>query len=217
MHKTPGGGGEFWVHTANFATRGGLGYESLDDLIGNYYFEVLLPFSVNDEERENNLKFLEEIDQVANKYLNAKEKCIYFLVIHEKKRTADITIILNYNGWRTTQNSIDRVFKILKLYYDFDLIDAEELQNSISKNFNKIERKIIKLLENRYTIQEINNKLGKKFHYTKTHCLIKNIMNKLMNLGDPCEQYYDFLVEIRKFKDSCNFDEKTDNIRLLES
>lgn len=199
----------------NFTTRGGLGYIALDDAVELYHFQLLNKSDYSEEELEERGKFLDEMDMIAEKYLNAKEKCIYRLVIHERKRTSEIAIILNYNGWRTTQNSIERVFKILNLYYSFESINKEEFNNQVEGNFNKVEKKVIKLLEERYTIQQISNKLGKKYHYTKTHKLIKNVLSKLSTIGDSSKEYYEFLVEIRRFKDSCNFDKKQDNVTYL--
>lgn len=199
----------------SFTARGGLGYIAFDDAVELYHFHLLNEDDYSEEEKEKRRQFLEEIDAIAEKYLNAKEKCIYKLVIHEKKRTSEIAVILNYNGWRTTQNSIERVFKILNLYYIYENIDKEEFKNQVDENFNKIEKRVIELLEKRYTIQQISRKLGKKYHYTKTHKLIKNVLNKLNGLGGAAKEYHDFLVEIRRFKDSCNFDPKTDKITYL--
>lgn len=199
----------------SFSTRGGLGYIALDDAIELYHFHLFNESDFSEEEREKRIQFLEEIDAIAEKYLNAKEKCIYKLVVHERKRTSEVAIILNYNGWRTTQNSIERVFKILNLYYMYENIDKEEFKKQIDENFNKIEKKVIELLEKRYTIQQISNKLGKKYHYTKTHKLIKNILKKLNDLEGAAKEYHDFLIEIRRFKDSCRFDEKIDRITYL--
>jgi hypothetical protein len=200
---------------ANFSTKGGLGYVALDDAIELIYFEKLNETGYTEEEIKEQQDFLDRIDMIANKYLNSKEKCIYNLVIHEKKRTSEITIILNYNGWRTTQNSIDRVFKILNLYSDYEAIDKIELAVQIDDNFNRLEKRVLALLDQRLTIQEINKKLGKKFHYTKTHSLIKSIMTKLKNVKGASYEYYVFLTEIRKFKDSCRFDEKEDNVQFV--
>lgn len=192
--------------------KGGLGYIPLDDAVELYHFEKFNASDFSESEKQQRQDFLDEMDKIAETFLNPKELCIYKLVIHEKKRTSDITIILNYNGWRTTQNSIDRVFKILNLYYDFDGIDKAQLHFLIDENFNKLEKRIIKLLEERFTIQQINSKLGKKFHYTKTHSLIKNILSRLEDLEGICKEYHDFLINVRRFKDSCNFDEKRDRI-----
>lgn len=192
--------------------KGGLGYIPLDDAVELYHFERFNSNDFSEEEKQQRQDFLDDMDQIAEKYLNSKEICIYKLVVHEKKRTSDITVILNYNGWRTTQNSIDRVFKILNLYSDFEEINKEELSVQIDEHFNKLEKKIIKLLENRCTIQQVNSKLGKKFHYTKTHSVIKVILSRLEEIGGSCKEYYDFLIEIRRFKDSCNFDERKDKI-----
>ena len=200
----------------NFMVKGGLGYIPLDDAVELYHFQSLNANDFSEDEKEKRQNFLDDMDKIALKYLNPKEYCIYQLTVHEKKRTSDITIILNYNGWRTTQNSIDRVFKILNLYFDFEEIDKEKLQISIDDNFNKLEKKIIGLLEERFTIQQINSKLGKKFHYTKTHSYIKDILSRLQNLGNVSEEYHNFLVEIRRFKDSCNFDEKRDKIEYTD-
>lgn len=199
----------------NFTTRGGLGYIALDDAVELYHFQLLNENDFSEEEKEKQRQFLEEVDKIAEKYLNAKEQCIYRLVIHERKRTSEIAIILNYNGWRTTQNSIERVFKILNLYYLYENIDKDEFDQQINENFNKVEKRVINLLEQRYTIQQISNKLGKKYHYTKTHKLIKIVLKKLSSLNGAAKEYHDFLIEIRKFKDSCNFDQKIDHITYL--
>ncbi|MDF2615443.1 MAG: hypothetical protein K0Q47_98 [Sedimentibacter sp.] len=207
------------VSSKNFATKGDLGYIPLEEALEQYSFESLIFYDNEDEDeetKEQRYKLFQEIDELANKYLNIKELCIYNLVIHENKKTSDIVEIMNYNSWRTTQNSIERVFKILKLYYEFSKIDQEDLSYEITRNFSKFEQKILKFLEDRLTIQQINEKLGKKkFCYTKTHSLIKNIMSRLDDMGGSCRQFYNFLSEIRKFKDSCNFDEKVDNIKIL--
>jgi len=196
----------------NFMVKGGLGYIPLDDAVELYHFEHFNANDFSEEEKEQRQEFLDSMDVIASKYLNPKEFCIYNLVVHEKKRTSDITVILNYNGWRTSQNSIDRVFKILNLYYDYEAIDKEELYEQIDNHFNKLEKKIIRLLEERFTIQQINSKLGKKFHYTRTHSTIKGILFRLEGLGDASKEYYNFLIAVRKFKDSCNFNERNDKI-----
>lgn len=194
--------------SSHFATKKDLGYISLDDAIEQYSFESLITIQNDEDEerKEENIKFFDEVEEIVKKYLNSKEQCIFNLIINEKKKTSDIVEILNYNSWRTTQNAIERTFKIIKLYHDFSKIDKEELDFEINRNFSKFERKIIKFLEDRFTIQEINNKLGKNYHYTKTHSLIKNIMSRLADMGGPCRQYFNFLEAIRKFKDSCVFD-----------
>lgn len=201
---------------ARFATRGGLGYIALDDAIEIYHFCPINENDYSEDEREKRIQFLEEMDYISSKYLNPKEKCIYHLVVHERKRTSDIAIILNYNGWRTTQNSIERVFKILNLYYIYENIDKSQLNDTIEANFSKIERKIIKLLNDRLTIQQISKKLGKRYHYTKTHSIIKKILNKLETLDQACMEYHYFLIEIRKFKDSCRFDESEDRVEYVD-
>lgn len=199
----------------SFSFKGGLGYTSLDQLLNDFNFQSLHEKEYTDEEKEKLINFLEEIDELAEKYLNPKEKCIYYLVIHEKKRTSEIAVILNYNGWRTTQNSIDRLFKILNIYYEFEKIDQEKLRSVIQENFNKQEIRIIELLEKRLTIQQITHKLGRKFDYNKTRILIKNILSKLENLSDECKDYHTFLIDIRKFKDSCKFSEEEDQVEIL--
>jgi DNA-binding CsgD family transcriptional regulator len=198
-----------------FTTRGGLGYVALDDAIELQHFQLLGISEYTEDERETRRQFLEDIDEIAEKYLNPKENIIYKLVIHERKRTSEVAIILNYNGWRTTQNSIERVFKILNLYSLYEEIDKEEFNKQLEENFTKVERKVIELAERRYTIQQISNKLGRKYHYTKTHRLIKGALKKLQSLEGAAAEYHDFLIEIRRFKDSCNFDVKQDKINFI--
>jgi hypothetical protein len=188
-----------------FPTKADLGYISLDEAIELYNFESLITydtysfFKIKDD---NNI--CEEIDNIALKYLNNKERCIYNLIIHENKKTVEIVEIFHYNNWRTAQNSIDRVFKLLALYYQLEQINKEEVDFELNRNFTIFERKIIKMLEDRLTIQEINEKIKKKkYHYVKTHSLIKNILERLENSGSACKQYHNFLISIRKFKDLC--------------
>lgn len=200
----------------NFSLKGDLGFISLDEALEIYSFESLVVYDNYESNEELDSNFSEEIDNISKKYLNPKERCLYNLVIHEKKKTVDIVEIFNYNNWRTAQNSIDRVFKLLNIYYHLEQIDKEDLNYELERNFTIFERKIIKFLEQRFTIQEINEKIKKKkYHYAKTHSLIKNILERLENSGGTCKQYHNFLVDIRKFKDLCIFN-KDENIELKE-
>ncbi len=201
--------------SSHFATKGDLGYIPLEEAIELYEFADLEIAEEDEELKEQRRLMFDEIDELAKKHLNTKEFCIYQLVIHENKKTSEIVEIMNYNSWRTTQNAIERIFKILKIYYDYSKIDREDLEYEISRNFSKFEQRIVKYLEERLTIQQINNKLGKKrFCYTKTHSLVKNIMSRLDDMGGSCRQFYNFLDQIRKFKDSCNFD-NSDGVTII--
>lgn len=193
-------------------TSSGYGFNVVNNEDADLFYLV---FGEN-EERDEKRRIMEVINSIVKKYLNPKEQCLYYLVVYEQKKTADIQHIVNYNGWRTTQNSIDRMFKILEIYYEFEQIDSEILNREITRNFSKLERKVILFLEKRFTIHQINDELGKKFHYTKTHFLIKNIMSRLADDGGVCRQYYDFLIKIRKFKDSCRFDQKEDDVKFID-
>lgn len=199
----------------NFYVKGDLSYVPLDEALEKYNFSSLVDNSIEElENRKENTEFLEKVDIIAEKYLNVKELCIYNLVVHSKKRTSDITVILNYNSWRATQNAIERTFKIVKLYMEYEEINKDLLKYEIDRNFSKFENRVIGYIENRMTIHQINKKLGKKYHYSKTHSLVNNILSRLADSGGVCRQYYNFLIEIRKFKNSCNFDEY-DRIRVL--
>ncbi|GEM_PF-4059609 len=192
----------------NFATKGDLGYIPLEEAMEQYDFQSLEVIEEDEELKEQRRQMFDEIDELAKKHLNPKEFCIYQLNVHENKKTSEIVEIMNYNSWRTTQNAIERIFKILKLYYDFSKIDRNDLECEILRNFSKFEQCIIKYLEERLTIQQINEKLGKRrFCYTRTHSLIKNIMNRLDDMGGSCRQFYNFLSDIRKFKDSCRIED----------
>lgn len=200
----------------NFYIKGDLPYISLDEAMDMYDFSSLIVDDIEDEDKkQSQIKFLENADHIADKYLNVKERCIYNLVVHSNKKTSDITIILDYNSWRAAQNAIERAFKILKLYMDFEEINMELLEYEIERNFTKSEQRVIRYIEDRLTIHQINKKLGKKFHYSKTQSLIKNILSRLADSGGVCRQYYNFLIEIRKFKNSCNFDNQI-AVKILE-
>lgn len=187
-----------------FPTKDSLGYIPLDEAFDLYDFNLIAYDSYNVLEQKDENDICDEIDSIAAKYLNNKERCIYNLIIHERKKTVDIVEIFKYNNWRTAQNSIDRVFKLLLLYYNFEQIDKEDINYELERNFTNFEKKVIKFLENRLTIQEINEKIKKKkYHYAKTHSLCNNILERLDNSGGSCKQYYNFLISIRKFKDLC--------------
>jgi hypothetical protein len=196
--------------SSKFATKGDLGFIPLDEALELYNFESLITYdSYNVLERKDENNFCDEIDDIASKYLNNKEQCIYKLIVHEKKKTVEIVEIFKYNNWRTAQNSIDRVFKLLALYYHLEQIDKDDLNYELERNFTNFEKKVIKFLEERLTIQEINEKIKKKkYHYAKTHSLIKNILERLENSGGSCKQYFNFLIEVRKFKDLCVWSDK---------
>lgn len=191
----------------SFYTKGDLPYVPLDEMMDLYDFSsLIIDNSLDEDIKKEQIEFLRNADEIVERYLNVKELCIYNLVIHGNKRTADITTILGYNSWRAAQNAIERVFKILKLYMEFEEIDKEILDYEIKRNFSKFDQRVILYIESRLTIHQINKKLGKKFHYSKTQSLIKNILSRLADSGGVCRQYYGFLIEIRKFKNSCNFD-----------
>lgn len=203
-------------YSKNFYVKGDLSYIPLDEALETHNFSALIDNSLEESiTRNENIEFLEKVDKIAEKYLNVKELCIYNLVIHSKKRTSDIAIILNYNSWRAAQNAVERTFKIVKLYMDYEEINKDLLKYEIDRNFSKFEHRVIVYIEERMTIHQINKKLGKKYHYSKTHSLVNNILCRLADSGGVCRQYYSFLIEIRKFKNSCNFEE-TDRVRILD-
>ena len=202
-------------HSSTFPTKDSLGYIPLDEALDLYNFESLITYDSYDSfASQDDNSFCDEIDGIAAKYLNNKELCIYNLTIHERKKTVEIVEIFKYNNWRTAQNSIDRVFKLLLLYYNLEQIDKVDLNYELERNFTNFEKKVITFLESRLTIQEINEKIKKKrYHYAKTHSLCNNILERLNNSGGSCKQYYNFLVAIRKFKDLCTWQESE---RIIE-
>jgi len=196
---------------SEFPVKGDLGFIPLLEALDLYKFENLTTYDVYDifeaDNIENNI--VDEVDKIVAKYLNNKEQCIYKLVFHENKKTVEIVEIFSYNNWRTAQNSIDRIFKLIYLYYSLEQIDRKDLNYELERNFTSFDKKIIKLLEKRFTIQEISEKIkDKKYNYGKTHSLINNILERLENNGGSCKKYCNFLVSVRKFKDLCTWQDK---------
>lgn len=167
---------------------------SLDDILEN----LLITYIDDQEELERQRKIIDLVEYIVKTYLTNKEQLIYYLVIHMNKKVSEIMKIAGFDGWRTTNNNVERVFKMIRLYYQYETLDHKKLNKIINKNFTPFEKKIIDLLEKRYTIHEVKDEIG--FRYAKTYTLIKNIMERLSKLPTPCDKYYLFLVEIRKFK-----------------
>lgn len=186
-----------------------LGKLSLDEVLDN----AIIYEDYDSEELQRQREILDKVEYIVKKYLTNKEQLIYHCIINMNKRVADVMRIVGFDDWRTTSNNIERVFKMIKLYYGYENLDKKELARIIKENFTPFEQKIIKLLEKRYTIHQIKDKLG--FHYAKAYMTIKDILDRLKNLPEPCQSYYQFLINIRKFKKLSDFKIK-DNVYIVD-
>lgn len=171
------------------------GRVSLDEILEDV---LIIDEETNVEEIEEQQVVLDKIESIVKTYLTNKEQLIYFCSIHKSKKTSEIMRIVGFDDWRTTSNNIKRVYQIIKIYYDYEILNHKDLNRLINKNFSPFEKKIIMLLEKRYTIHEIKDELG--FHYSKTYIIIRDILIRINELPEPGASYYNFLIEIRKFK-----------------
>lgn len=156
------------------------------------------------EEIERQKEIFDKIEEIVKKYFTKKEQLIFHCVIRMNKRVSHVKEIVGYDDWRTTSNNIERIFKMLRIYYEFENLDKAKIQSILKKHFDKLELKVIKLLEQRYTVHEIKDKLG--YNYSKAYLLQKDILNRMKKLPQPVKSYYEFIVNIRKFKKLRDFD-----------
>jgi hypothetical protein len=175
---------------------------SLDEILE----DVIVYNDYDIEEIERQRKIFDIVEYVVDHYLTNKERLIYYCIIHLNKKISEVMSIVGFDEWRTTSNNVERVFKIIRLYYDYECLDFKELNKILNKNFTPFEKYVIQLLEQRYTIHEVKDELH--YHYAKAYMLIKDILDRLSKLPEPCHSYYEFLVNIRKFKKLSDFNIK---------
>lgn len=187
-------------HNASSKNKPGL--ISLDEIIEDLDVTEEI---ISEEEIERQAEILDKIEEILLKYFNKKERLIFDLVIRQNKKVSEVKEILGYQNWRTTLNNIQRIFKMIKLYYDYEQIDKEKLKNDLEKHFSEFERRVLMLLEERHIIHDIVVMLNKhyntnKYYYVKLQKFIVTLMEKLESTSDECAKYHYFLKEIRKFK-----------------
>lgn len=170
------------------------GWKSFDELLGKFVQQTVVnELTYRDKQR------IIIIDEIVKKYLNNTERLLFRLATETTKTITDIQRIVGFHNFQTTERNIYRVFRMIKCYYNYEILDKEELKEQINKNFNRTERKIIKLLEQRYTVFEMKDMVP-NMHYRKMSTMKNKILKKLQSLGGICNKYYLFLKELRQFR-----------------
>jgi hypothetical protein len=175
------------------------GYVSFDELVKTVVVEhrELDPEFI--EERIEILKKINIVDKIVRKYLTSRERIIFKLIIDLNKRVSDVMFILKYNNFQSAENNIHRVFKLIKTYLKYEMLDKDDLYIQINLYFNSFERQILKKLHNRQTVAEIRDCFD-EISYKKMNLISKEIIDKLECIGGICKEYRDFLVSLRKFR-----------------
>lgn len=168
---------------------------ALEEIINSI---ILENYTETEEEKNIKEKIFLRIEKISEKYLTNAEKMIYNLYVKDNKTVADIEKIMGFGCWYTSEKHILKTFKILKIYYDYHLLDLKELKGILKKEFTDYEREVLKRLHNRKTYSQITGEIGGYYRKIYYDCI--EIFSKLESINDTTRGYATFLKEIRRFK-----------------